>query len=101
MKKQTKQDKTMVQKQNYDLQINKTMKTMAMVAKPYLAKSWHETWTVREVRILQRLWLNLETKYCGEVIGDEVQLWNGKQVTWVKLSDRGKNMTEINQDLKT
>ena len=54
-----------------------------------------------KVRILQRLWLNLETKCCGEVIGDEVQLWNGKQVTRVKLSDRGKNMTEMNQDLKT
>ena len=37
--------------------------------------------------------LNLETKYCGEVIGDEVQLQNIKQVTRVKLSDRGKNMT--------
>ena len=37
--------------------------------------------------------LNLETKYCGEVISDEVQLWNRKQVTRVKLSDRGKNMT--------
>ena len=36
---------------------------------------------------------NLETIYCGEVIGDEVQLWNRKQVTWVKLMDRGKNMT--------
>ena len=34
--------------------------------------------------------LNLETKYCGEVIGDEVQLRNRKQVTRVKLSDRGK-----------
>jgi len=69
-----------------------------MVAKPYLTnKLWHE----RLVRILPWMSLNLETKYCGEVIGDEVQLWNGKQVTWVKLSDRGKNMTEINQDLKT
>jgi len=37
---------------------------------------------------LQRLWLNLETKYCGEVIGDEVQLWNRKQVTRVKLSEK-------------
>ena len=24
---------------------------------------------------------NLETKYCGEVVSDEVQLWNRKQVT--------------------
>ena len=46
-----------------------------------------------KMRILQWVWLNLETKYCGEVIGDEVQLQNRKQVTWVKLSDRGKNMT--------
>ena len=44
----------------------------------------------REVRILQRLWLNLETKCCGEVIGDDVQLWNGKQVTWVNLTWQGK-----------
>jgi len=36
---------------------------------------------------------NLETICCGEVIGDDVQLWNRKQVTRVKLSDRGKNMT--------
>ena len=36
---------------------------------------------------------NLETIYCGEVIGDDVQLGNRKQVTLVRLSDRGKNMT--------
>ena len=35
---------------------------------------------------------NLETIYCGEVVGDEVQLLNRKQVTRVRLSDRGKNM---------
>ena len=36
---------------------------------------------------------NLETIFCAEVIRDEVQLWNRKQVTRVKLSDRGNNMT--------
>ena len=59
--------------------------TVAMVAKPYLTKTT-VAWEVNER-------LNLETKYCGEVIGDDVQLRNRKQVTRVKLSDRGKNMT--------
>ena len=40
-----------------------------------------------KVRISQWLWVNLVTKYCGEVIGDEVQLWNRKQV---------KNIAEMN-----
>jgi len=49
---------------------------------------------------------NQETKYCGEVIGEEVQLCNRKQVTRVRLSDRGKNMTRnqpenITKNLKT
>jgi len=55
--------------------INKTMdnNTVAMVAKPYFArqKLWHE-------RLSEG---NQETICCGEVIGDDVQLWNRKQVT--------------------
>ena len=39
---------------------------------------------------LQWLWLNLETKYCGEEIRDDVQLWNRKQVTWVRLNVTGE-----------
>jgi len=42
---------------------------------------------------------NLETKYCGEVIGDEVQLWavEQKQMTWGKLNVTGeKTWQEIN-----
>jgi len=40
---------------------------------------------------------NQETICCGEVIGDDVQLWNGKkQVTRVKLSGRGKTWQEMN-----
>jgi len=69
--------------------INKTMDkiTVAMVAKPDLAFGVS---VEGKVRILQGLWLNLETKCCGEVIGNEVQLWNWKQVTRVRLSDWGK-----------
>ena len=46
-----------------------------MEAKPDLTKQTKNCGMNGKVRILQRLWLNLETKYCEEVIGDEVQLW--------------------------
>jgi len=45
-----------------------------------------------KVRILQWVRLNLETKCCGEVIGDDVQLWTEtgdlSETKWL-----GKNMT--------
>ena len=36
---------------------------------------------------------NLETKYCGEVISDGVQLWNKTGDLSETKRDRGKNMT--------
>ena len=77
-------------KRDYE-KTNKTMsnKTMTVVAKTLLdmAMAWRVSEELSEG--------NLET-ICGEVIHDEVQLWNRKQVTRVKLSDGGKNMTMMN-----
>jgi len=70
MKQQTKQDYSakarlwFTNKQDYE--------NYGYGGKTLLGKTWHETWIVNEVRILQGV---LETKYCGEVIGDGVQLW--------------------------
>ena len=99
----SKQSKTMKNETRLRLWIetNKTMDLTWLWCCGCGAQTWLDERGVSvegKVRILQWLWLNLETKYCGEVILDEVQLWNRKQVTWVKLSDRGKNMT---RNLKT
>jgi len=61
--------------------------------------AWKGKWGIRND------WWKPVNYILWEVIGDEVQLWNRKQVTWVKLSDRGKNMTRnlenMIKDLKT
>ena len=44
-----------------------------MVTEPGLNSPW--LWHEGLVSILQRTWVNQETKYCGEVISDDVQLW--------------------------
>ena len=48
--------------------VNKTMVTEPGLNSPWL---WHEGL----VRILRWMRVNQETKYCGEVISDDVQLW--------------------------
>jgi len=48
-----------------------------------LTKLWHEqTWHERLSEDFTMTDGNLETIYCGEVIGDEVQMWNRKQGKW-------------------
>jgi len=46
--------------------------------------TWHEHERLSEDFAMSEG--NLETKYCGEVIGDEVQLRNRKQVTWQEIN---------------
>ena len=53
-------------------QINKTMALWLWGRKPDLAFCGMKGWWVR---ILQGMRVNQETKYCGEVISDDVQLW--------------------------
>ena len=55
---------------------NNTANNKTMINYGYGGKTLHDKncGMNGKVRILQRLWLNLETKYCGEVIRDDVQL---------------------------
>jgi len=70
--------------------------TVAMVAQPYVTKQT-VPWEVSEDLAMSEG--NLETTYCGDVIGDDVQLWNRKQVTWVRLNLTGEK--HRTKDLKT
>ena len=72
-------------KNTLTMKTNKTMKNCDYELLNTMSKLWQDwgktrlnfSWLWHEglERILRWTWVNQETKYCGEVISDDVQLW--------------------------